>query len=556
MMWRRPRPRDPEIAPDEIFLDAANTPSFDRARFEGRLERPLGETAFAFLSIALVFVFILLLGQAWNLQVRQGSAYATQSERNSLSSQVIFTNRGVITDVNGVVLVGNETASEGRVERVYAAPGFGVLLGHVSYPKKDASGNYYDTLITGLAGIEASFNEMLAGENGTILIERDALGEVHSQGIINPPINGTDLALSIDSRAQEALYDAVSSLADQVPFLGGAGILMDASTGAVRALVSYPEYDPNVLSGGGPAETIAAYNASSRKPYLNRAVSGLYAPGSIVKPFEATGALTDGTITPSVTVNSTGSISVPNPYDPSRPTVFKDWRALGVLDLREAIAWSSDIYFYAVGGGLGNVRGLGIERLAYWYRAFGLESPTGIELPSESAGFIPTPAWKETTYDEIWRIGDTYHTAIGQYAMQVTPIAVARAVAAIANGGKLVKPTLLKDAQLSGESLTVDADALRVVREGMRLAVTLGTASGLASLEGIVHAAAKTGTAQTGAKNEYYNSWAVGFFPYEDPKYVFMVVMERGPAGNPTGGVYIVQQFLTALSQAAPEYFD
>ena len=140
--------------------------------------------------------------------------------------------------------------------------------------------------------------------------------------------------------------------------------------------------------------------------------------------------------------------------------------------------------------------------------------------------------------------------------MQVTPLAMARAFAAIANGGKLVKPTLVKDSVPVIETMNISTDALQVVREGMRLAVTEGTAVGLSSLEGVVHIAAKTGTAQTGVRNEYYNSWIVGFFPYENPKYVFVVVMERGPSSNSTGGVYVSQQFLSTLASSAPEYFD
>lgn len=553
--WKRSR-SDPEIAPDEIFLDAANSPAFDRGRFEGRLERPIGRSAFLFLTSAIALVFVVLLAQVGNLQLLQGSVYAAQSERNSLSQKVLFANRGIITDRRGTPLVTNETSEAGATLRTYLTPGFGALLGYASYPKKDSSGKYYETEIAGIAGIEASLNELLTGKNGTVLIERNALGEVQSEGVVNPPERGNDLALSIDARAQKAFFEAVSTLADSVPFLGGAGVLMDAQTGEVYALVSYPEYDANVLTSGGPRETIAEYNASVRKPYLDRAVAGLYSPGSIIKPFEAAGALTDNLITPEVTVNSTGSISIPNPFDPEHPSIFKDWKALGVVDMRKAIAWSSDIYFYMLGGGYGGQKGLGIERLAYWYRAFGLESATGIELPNESLGFVPTPAWKEATYDEIWRIGDTYHTAIGQYAMQVTPIAVARAVAVVANGGTLVKPTLIKDAMHQGERIAASPDALQVAREGMRLGVTEGTSVGLASFEPLTHIAGKTGTAQSGLRNEFYNSWAIGFFPYENPKYVYVVVMEKGPAGNPTGGVYVINQFLTKLYQTAPEYFE
>lgn len=550
---------DPEIAPDEIFLDATNTPSFDQGRFEGRLERPLGHTVYLFMGGVLVLALLTIVSQSLNLQILQGSAYAAQSERNSLSTHAILARRGVVMDTNGVLLVQNKenTESSSRVvDRVYRVPGYGALLGYVSYPKKDSQGYYYETDITGIAGIEAQFNEHLAGVGGTILVERNALGEVQSEGVVNPPVPGNDLRLTIDARAQEEFFEVIREVADRMPYLGGAGVLMEVDTGAVRALVSYPEFDPNVLSSGGPTETIAAYNTSKRKPYLDRAIAGLYAPGSIVKPLGAVGALTDGVLTPEITVNSTGSISVPNPYDPDRPSIFKDWRALGVVDMRDAIAWSSDIYFYMLGGGYGGQRGLGIERLADWYRAFGLERTTGIELSGESAGFVPTPKWKEEEYNEPWRIGDTYHTAIGQYAMQVTPIAMARAFAAIANNGKLISPTLVEGTPVVGETLAVSPEALTVAREGMRQAVTEGTARGLFALDPVVRTAAKTGTAQAGVRNEFYNSWIVGFFPYENPKYVFVVVMERAPAGTTTGGVYVMNQFLSRLAKVAPEYFE
>ncbi len=445
--------------------------------------------------------------------------------------------------------------ADGFVRRLYSSPGFAHVLGYVSYPKKDSSGHYYDTTITGQAGIEAALDTTLGGHNGTLLVEEDARGQVQSQGTTLPPENGQTVTLSIDARAQKAFYDAVSQLADRIPFQGGSAVLMDVNTGEVHALVSYPEYDPNVLSSGGPSSVIAGYQTDSRQVYLDRAVTGLYTPGSIVKPIEAAGALTDGIITPDFTINDTGSISVPNPYDPAHPSIFIDWKAIGVEDLRKAIAWSSDVYFYTVGGGYGGQKGLGIDRLDYWYRTFGFTSPTGIELAGEKSGFVPTPDWKEATYHEPWRIGDTYHTAIGQYAMQITPLEAARAIAAVANGGKLVRPTLIKDAPLQGTSIAVSASALQVVREGMRLGATEGTSVGLSDLS-FVQVAGKTGTAQLGLHNEFYNSWAVGFFPYQHPKYVYVVVMEHGPSGNLYGGIYAIHQALQELHATAPEYFQ
>jgi penicillin-binding protein 2 len=556
MLFRKRKHTEYEIDPDEIFLDSSNLPNFNRDSLEGRLEKPLSKGSYIGVIVITFLVFGTLVAQAANLEIRKGKKYALQSEKNRLRSDVLFAQRGAILDRNGIPLVSNTVEENtNAVTRVYKTPGFSHLLGYVSYPKKDTSGKYYDTDIKGLAGVEASFNKTLAGENGKILVEEDAHGVMQSQGVVYPGKNGSALALSIDSRTQKAFHDSIAELADRIPFEGGSGILMNVETGEVHALVSYPEYDPNVLSKGSPADVISGYSTNKRQPYLDRAVSGLYTPGSIVKPLEASGALTDGIITPETTIVSKGFISIPNPYDPKKPTIFKDWKALGSLDLRHAIAWSSDVYFYTVGGGHDGRKGLGIDRLGYWYKTFGFTTPTGIELPREARGVIPSPEWKMETFKEEWTIGNTYHTAIGQYGMQVTPLEAARAIAAVANGGKLVKPTILKDAPLSGQSIPVSSEALKVVREGMRLGATEGTSLPLNDLT-FTRIAGKTGTAELGFHKELYNSWAVGFFPYEHPKYVYVVVMEKGPAGNLVGAVSVVHEALSALNTTAPEYFN
>ncbi len=537
------------------MLDAENLPDFDHARLEGRLEKPVPTSTYRGAQIIVVCMLLVLVGKAAHLELVKGAEYAAQSERNRLRPEVIFASRGAIVDRNGIALVSNHVGDDKRIQRQYASPGFGHLLGYVSYPKKDSSGNYYDTEIKGLSGVEAALNDELAGVNGRLLVEEDARGRVQSQGTISPATDGATVTLSVDERAQRALHRAVGGLAERIPYMGGAGILMDAHTGEVLALVSYPEFDPNILSSGTPASVIASYQTDSRKVFLDRAVAGLYTPGSIIKPMEAAGALSDGLITPETTVYSKGYISIPNPYNPSKPSIFNDWKAHGSTDTRAAIAVSSDAFFYSIGGGYEHIKGLGIERLKYWYDSFGFTSPTGIELFGEKTGFVPTPKWKEDTFNEPWRLGDTYNTAIGQYAMQVTPLEAARAVAAVANGGKLVRPTIIKGKLPEGQSIAISQHALQVAREGMRQAVTHGTAKGLNDLS-YVSLAAKTGTAQLGFNNEWHNSWLVGFFPYEKPKYVFVVLMERGPASNSLGGVFVMHQFLQELRTTAPEYFQ
>lgn len=556
-MWPFPKKRRRviELAPDEIFLDASNVSAFDQDRMEGRVEQPLPSKVFVAAWGIIGLATLGLLVQGFSLGVVNGETYARQSERNRLRPEVLFAHRGAILDRNGTVLAANRIDEERGMVREYTSPGFGHLIGYVSYPKKDSSGNYYDTEVTGLAGVEATFNTTLAGANGRLLIEEDAQGTIQSQGIVEPAKDGQPVTLAIDKRAQDAFYSSISELADRIPFLGGTGILMDIYTGEIHALVSYPEYDPNILSTGTNREVIAQYNTDKRLPHLNRAVSGLYAPGSIVKTVVAAGALTDNIISPEKTIFSSGKLVIPNPYNPDQPTVFPDWKPLGAMDVRGALAWSSDVYFYTIGGGFESQKGLGIERLEYWYKAFGYGKATGIELPNEATGFIPTPAWKEERYGEPWRIGNTYHSSIGQYAMQITPVEAVQAAAAVANDGLLVRPTLIKDAPLTGESIDVSRDALRIVREGMREAVLEGTASGLNTI-GFTTIGAKTGTAQVGANNEYTNAWLIGFFPYEKPKYAFAILMDRGPDHNTIGGVYAAIQSLTKLHQTAPEYFE
>ncbi len=561
--WKKKRYYDSEIAPDEIFLDDVNEANLNRDMFEGRLEKPLSANTYLFLAGTLTLLFLGLAWRAWYLQVENGHSFAKQSARNSLEREVLFAKRGVVTDINGVPLITNAQTDLGFVERIYRTPAFSTLLGHVSYPKKDSSGNYYDTTLRGLSGIEAEYDTLLSGKDGTLLVERDALGNIESSGTVVSPKNGDSIALSIDVRVQEAFYSSISSLADRESFLGGGAVFMDVNTGEVHALVSYPEYDSNVLSRGGPSSVIAGYATDKRLPYLNRPVQGLYTPGSTVKPMEAAGALTDGVASPEYTINDTkGYITIPNPYSPDKPNVFVDWKIQGLVDLRHAIAFSSDIYFYIIGGGYKDRAGLGIERLAYWYRSFGFESLTGIDVPGEKSGFVPTPEWKEDVFGESWNIGDTYNTSIGQYSMQVTLVEMARAVGAVANGGILVTPTVRKhlstpapNAEPQGERVPITAESLQIVREGMRDAVLEGTAVGLLAYDSLVHLAGKTGTAQTGVNNAFHHSWVVGFFPYEKPKYAYVVMMDRGPSTTVYGGVYIMSEVLSELRQTAPEYF-
>lgn len=552
MLWFRKRRQDPEIAPDEIFLDASNASDFDRTRFEGRIEQPLGHSTFLGLAGVLSLLFIVLIGRTGHLQIVHGADFAAESARNSLEAKTLFAERGVIIDRKGIILAENVARADGSMGRNYPYPAIGQIIGYVSYPKKDANGVYYETEETGIAGLEAEYDEMLAGKNGQILTETDALGHVRSEGTIVSATPGSTLTLSIDANLEAAFARAIAGIANEYHFFAGAGVIMSVADGSVHAIVSYPSYDPNVMSNGQPAATIARYNTDPGHVFLDHAVQGIYTPGSIVKPFIAAGALTDGLITPTTSINDTGSISLADPYHPGKNFIYKGWKALGPVDVQRAIAWSSDIFFYTIGGGFGSQKGMGIDRLDYWYRQFGLGSATGIDLPTEAVGLIPTPAWKQEVFNEPWYLGDTYFTAIGQYSVQVTPIQMVRATAAIANGGKLFTPTLFAGQSPAYVTVPINASALAIARAGMRRGVTEALAQAI-NLP-YVSVAAKTGTAQTGVHNQYDNSWVEGFFPYDHPQYAFVVVLERGPSGTGEQAVNVMARLFDSLHVSGSPY--
>ncbi|OGC80099.1 hypothetical protein A2943_03280 [Candidatus Adlerbacteria bacterium RIFCSPLOWO2_01_FULL_51_16] len=557
ILWGRKKRRTAEIHPDEILIDSKNLAHFDTDRLEGRIERPLSRRSFLFVGGILTFLFLGFLARASDLQLIQGEAYATQARENQLAETTIFADRGLIVDRTGTPLAWNEKDSpeDDFAQRIYATQGgIAHVVGYVKPPAKDSSGIYFQETYLGVDGVEKVFDAVLAGQNGIELTETDARGKVVSKARVREPLAGEKLALSIDADVSSGFFEAVAQRAEESRFQGGAGVLMDIQTGEIIALVNYPEFSPTALTSGDPA-IIQALLSDPRQPFLNRATAGLYAPGSIVKPFVAVGALTEGVIDESTEILSTGSISIPNPYFPDKPSVFKDWKAHGWVDMRHAIAVSSDVYFYEVGGGFQNQRGLGIAGLDKYFKLFGFATLPGLLGFSQEEGLIPTPAWKEEVFDgDPWRIGDTYNTAIGQYGVQVTPLQAVRAIAAVANGGILVTPTLLASSTAATAALPIDPHTFAVVREGMRLGVEGGTAAAVSVL--FVKMAAKTGTAQVGTRNQFMNSWIIGFFPYEAPRYAFALVLERAPAGTLTGAPAAMRTFLDWLNANAPEYFQ
>lgn len=557
--YRSKRYKIYDIDPDEVFLDSANLMNFDRDQFEGRIEKPISQSTLTILFISFAVIFVGLLYKVFVLQIVNGENNYYLSENNRLKDNVLFATRGNVYDRNGLSLIWNEPQEEGIdfAKRVYSEKeGVSGLLGFITYPKKDSKGFYYELNYSGKEGIEKQFEYIIGGKNGSRIIETNALGQTISENVVHHPNPGDPLTLSIDSRVQEQLYKSIKEIAEQVPFQGGGGVIMDIHTGEIIAIASYPTYDSQKLADGD-SEYIKQINQDNRKPFLNRITQGLYTPGSIVKPYVALGALNEGVVDQYTNIVSLGKLEVTNPYDPSNPTYFSDWKAHGSVDVRKALAVSSNIYFYVVGGGYKDIEGLGITKLESYFRKFGFGAPVEGDISSSLSGTIPNPDWKAKNFDgDIWRLGDTYFTSIGQYGFQATPLQVVRAVAALANKGTVYNPIIIKDAkpQVAQKVEGIKPEIWKIVQEGMREGVLSGTAKGL--LMDSVAVAAKTGTAELGVSKDNVNSWTTGFFPYENPRYAFVIVMEKGSRHNVIGGVAVSRKLFEWMTIYAPEYFN
>lgn len=547
------------IDPDEIFLDSQNLPEFNVHQFEGKIEKPIGKSIFAMFYGALFLVCFIFVFKLWNLQIAQGETFRERSENNRLHNTIIFADRGNILDRKGKPIVWNTLNPETSdfSLRVYAtSTGLSTTLGYLKYPAKDSSGFYYQYNFDAKDGIEKIYDDHIRGINGKKILETNVSGEIISESVIEPPKNGNDLTLSIDIGVQKKLYEAMINLSNRAGFKGGSSVIMDVRTGEIIALANFPEYESQIITDGTDKDKINKWLNDSNNPFLNRAVQGLYTPGSIMKIFVGLGVLEEGVIDPSKKIVSTGSISIPNPYVPDKPSIFNDWKAHGAVDFRQALAVSSNIYFYSVTGGYKDQKGIGIANIQKYVEMFGFGTSTEINFPGEKYGVVPNPEWKKEVFDgEIWRLGDTYNTAIGQYGFQVTPIQSVVAVSAVANGGKLLIPTLIKNSEpVIVKDIVLNPNSYRIVKEGMRLGVTDGTSVSLNVP--YVKVASKTGTAQIGISKNQVNSWVVGFFPYDNPKYAYAVIMERGSSTNQFGAVGVMREVFDWMNLYASEYLQ
>ncbi len=453
--------------------------------------------------------------QALKLDIQSGRMTGV-SLANGMKREVLLRPEGV---KEPVLSLSHVIGYEGRVNEA-------------EYAKLKSSG-YLPTDAIGKTGIEAFYEQALRGTYGKKQIEVDAFGREQKVLATDEPVQGKDITLTIDARLQAAAETALKNSAARNGVGRGSVVAMDPRNGEILALVSWPAYDANSFARGISNKEYQSLLQDANQPLFSRAVSGAFPPGSTVKTVVAAAALAEGVVSPSTTVLSTGGIHFGAWF-------FPDWKpgGHGTTNVTKAIAESVNTFFYAVGGGWDHIEGLGIERLASWYRKFNIGSKLGIDLPNEASGFVPNSAWKERVKEEAWYIGDTYHVAIGQGDMTATPLQVAAWTSVFANGGSIVQPHVVKQIR-SNKTIekrepqpiskdVVSQNVVEIVRHGMRQTVLAGSAQGLKN--SFVEIAGKTGTAQWSSKKPTH-AWFAGFAPYNDPEIVVVVLVEAGGEG-------------------------
>jgi penicillin-binding protein 2 len=422
--------------------------------------------------------------------------------------------------------------------------------------------------LVGITGVEYSFEDELRGYDGQKLIEVDVAGrEVRSVGEPRPVIPGNNLRLTLDLDLQRAAEDILTEHLRTYHKQQGVVVAMNPQTGEILAMISLPAYDNNEFTGGISAEAFQALQEDPYRPLVNHAISGMFPPGSTYKMIVASAGLEEKVIDTSTRLYCGGILWLPNrfyPEDPSLAQPFYCWihhdyhGHHGSLSIVSALGKSCDIFFYQVGGGYRDrFEGLGEERIGYYAELFGMGAPTGIDLPGEAPGLVPSAKWKRVNYSESWVTGDTYNMAIGQGFVLATPLQILNTAAAIANGGTLYRPQIVREV-IDGEGnivkafapdvirhLPISRDNINTVRQGLRAVVAGAGATAWAINVPGVAVAGKTGTAEffidrnkdgipdrDREGNLPTHAWFTAFAPYENPEIALVVFVFGGGEGS------------------------
>jgi len=588
-----------DIELQEIFLDQlAQKREAELGIPERRLEVPVSRKILKGLLFCIIAFLFVLFAKTFQFQILENEKYSVLANENKFIFHSIKAERGVIYDSQGEQIVFNQPSfdlildkdklPENESERIRVLkevsgiinqdyhefenktlvvknldhqtlvlletkivqfPGFQIERSSIRYYKEGSifahligyTGKESNEEYVGRDGLEKSYEEILRKNPGETRIEKDVYGNLLSKEIISLPESGKSLILWLDSGLEKKIEQALDDILQSTGAEKAVGVALDPKTGGVMALVSLPTYDNNLFSKGSDQQALGDLLIDPKQPLFNRAVSGLYSTGSVIKPLIALAALEEGIISASKKINCQGKIIIPHRYDPEVSTEKQDWRIHGLTNMRKAIAESCNVYFYTIGGGYKDQEGLGPSIIKNYLELFGWGKETGIDLPAEANGLIPFPDWKKEVKEENWWDGDTYNLSIGQGDIKVSPLQVAAAFVSIANKGTLYKPQVVKQIidkeknlieEIRPEILRqnfINPENLEIVRQGMRMAVT-GEGSPYASATLLnslpVSAAAKTGTAET-FRPDYYHNWIAVFAPYDDPELVLIIMIEN-----------------------------
>ena len=428
---------------------------------------------------------------------------------------------------------------------------FGHLLGFVG-PIPAESLEDYQALgasineDVGLAGLEHSFQSIMRGTDGSREVEIDALGRELREISSEAPVEGRHVVLTISVREQRAIREILARHLALREHGAGVVVVIRPTDGSVVAMVSLPDYDNNVFGAGAETGELERLVTDPRRPLINHTIAGLYPPGSSYKVIAAAAALETGVVLPQTRILCEGQLVLPSGW------AFNDWLPTGhgMVDLHRSISESCNIYFYNVSGGnpYTNLTGFGNRRMVEFERGFGFGEVSGIDLPGEAAGLVPTAEWKHRNLGQPWVTGDTYHAAIGQGLVQVTPLQIALMYSAVGNGGRLLRPRLVDrivDSQGNVVQrppvhergrLPVSNEHLQLLRDALLEAVNGPNGTGKRAASQATVVAGKTGTAEySGARDSSGNlpshAWFAGYAPAESPEYAFAVLIRDGGEG-------------------------
>ena len=384
--------------------------------------------------------------------------------------------------------------------------------------------------IVGRMGIEKRYDKYLSGIKGNKVLQTDSTGR--SLSVLNEtaPVSGQDIKLFLDIELQKKAFELLKKLVGGGKAKGGSIVAQDPSTGGILALVSYPSFDPNILSEGISIKEFEKLRNDEKFPFFNRGISAAYPPGSIFKMVMASGALTEGIVSEYTTINDIGYIQAGN-------STFRNWKpgGHGIVNMKRALQVSNDTYFYTVGGGYGGIKGLGIQKIAEWAKKFGYGKYTGIDIEGEVAGFVPDSKGRK------WYLGDTYITSIGQGDVLSTVLQVNNVTSYFANGGYLFKPRVVDQVgdmpRYNPQVITkklISREDYELIRSGMNAAVEAGGTAypffDFSAKHVGIKLGGKTGTAETGNKDKTH-AWFTVFGPYDNASIALTVFLEDGGSG-------------------------